>query len=245
MEVDCFSAMPDIQMYCEYVFAKEVNPKTVARRFEAVCDGSPFKDWVRAADIDSVPHIEKKDKSNANTSCSLLWQDPMLSIMDPHIWRPELRKHYEKVAGDLQKGITRGMISERLTYPMLIARAIAARVNLRKDLSAALKRKDKDGLRKLMSEVKAARQAVKTLWCYHRTMWLSTYKPFGWEVLEHRYGGLMTRLETLEFRLQDYLADRISSIPELEATLHDPWLAKTKDVDTTDYARVKTPSSIK
>ena len=42
---------------------------------------------------------EKKDKSNANTSCSLLWQDPMLSIMDPHIWHPELRKHYEKVAG--------------------------------------------------------------------------------------------------------------------------------------------------
>lgn len=32
-------------------------------------------------------------------------------------------------------------------------------------------------------------------------MWMKTYKPFGWEVLESRYGGLRARLETMFDRI--------------------------------------------
>lgn len=48
---------------------------------------------------------------------------------------------------------------------------------------------------------------------------MSTYKPFGWETLEIRYGGLRARLETLHARIVGYLDqtdETIDSLPELE-----------------------------
>lgn len=48
------------------------------------------------------------------------------------------------------------------------------------------------------------------------------YKPFGFEVLDLRYGGLRARLETMHRRLVAYLDvddDSVTSIPELEVEL--------------------------
>jgi hypothetical protein len=50
----------------------------------------------------------------------------------------------------------------------------------------------------------------------HRKQWMSTYKPFGWEVLDIRYGGIMARLDTIQKRLSSYIERRISVIEELE-----------------------------
>lgn len=46
--------------------------------------------------------------------------------------------------------------------------------------------------------------------------WFSTYKPFGWEVLDLRYGGLQSRLETMHERLIAYLDVKESSVTKLE-----------------------------
>lgn len=76
-------------------------------------------------------------------------------------------------------------------------------------------------------------------------MWMATYKPFGWETIEHRYGGLLTRFDTLIDRLNDYLAGRIDSVPELTAELHDPWEAIKPEFFCVHHGRMKTPSCIK
>jgi hypothetical protein len=244
-EVDFYSALPGIQMFCEHVFTGTVDRKQVARRFEAISQGSPFEDWVRAAGIDSVPGVPDPSQSRVNTSCSLLWQDPALAIMDPHLWRPELKKHYTGVAKDLARANRRSPMARRLNYPLLIARAIAARVDLRQDLSAALKKRDKPRIRRLIREIRVAREALYDLWLFHRSMWMATYKPFGWEVIEHRYGGLLARLDTLSDRLNDYLAGRLEAIPELTTDLQDPWAKLPYAGVSSRHDRVKTPSCIK
>jgi hypothetical protein len=50
----------------------------------------------------------------------------------------------------------------------------------------------------------------------HSENWFSTYKPFGWEVLDLRYGGLQSRLETMHDRLIAYLDVDNSSVTKLE-----------------------------
>jgi len=42
------------------------------------------------------------------------------------------------------------------------------------------------------------------------------YKPFGWEVLDLRYGGLRARLETMHRRLVAYLDPADSSVTRVE-----------------------------
>ena len=46
---------------------------------------------------------------------------------------------------------------------------------------------------------------------------MSTYKPFGWEVMDLRYGGLLARISSTQDRLADYVGGAVDEIEELEA----------------------------
>ena len=83
------------------------------------------------------------------------------------------------------------------------------------------------------------------LWKCHRDLWLATYKPFGLEVIEARYGGLRARLESLSDRLYAYLGGKVAEIPELEARLEKIHPAKPGELPSANYSRVSTPSCIK
>ncbi|OGV74765.1 MAG: hypothetical protein A2269_05110, partial [Lentisphaerae bacterium RIFOXYA12_FULL_60_10] len=243
MEVDIFSSLPGIQYFCEHAFSPTVDRKQVARRFETVC-GSDFADWVRASGIDTVPSVKKP--SYANTSVGLLWQDPLFAILDPHMRPWDWKQHYLKLEQTLTKAMRGGGLSGRLEYPARIAGVLARKVDLRRRLEQAYRRKDRRALTGIVrSELTDLEQAVKALWRYHRAMWMRTYKPFGWEVIEHRYGGLMARLDTVRQRLGDYLAGRVPRLEELEAPLHDPWTGIKDRTVNIGYSRVKTPSCIK
>jgi hypothetical protein len=76
-------------------------------------------------------------------------------------------------------------------------------------------------------------------------MWLATYKPFGWEVVEKRYGGLRIRLESLSDRLKDYIEGRVPSIPEFEAKLEKIHAGPGPVLPDLRWARASTPSAIK
>ena len=50
----------------------------------------------------------------------------------------------------------------------------------------------------------------------HEEQWMNTYKPFGWEELEIRYAGVISRLKYAKKTIEKYLSKKILSIPELE-----------------------------
>ena len=51
----------------------------------------------------------------------------------------------------------------------------------------------------------------------HKALWMALNKPFGWEVFDIRYGGLLMRFDTAKERITAYLAGELSAIEELEA----------------------------
>jgi len=70
-------------------------------------------------------------------------------------------------------------------------------------------------------------------------MWLATYKPFGLEVIERRYGGLIARLQSLFDRLKDYLEGDVQSIPELEIEPQKIWDGSPDYLPTLNYSRAR------
>lgn len=88
------------------------------------------------------------------------------------------------------------------------------KARLRERLSEAYKRGDwdqlevlagkqgEDGSKSLLGDL---RDTVKQLHDYHRQLWMSMYRPFGWEGLDLRYGGLNARLETMHLRIVKFL----------------------------------------
>ncbi len=67
-------------------------------------------------------------------------------------------------------------------------------------------------------------------------------KPFGWEVIELRYGGLMARVDTLKKTVEMFLRGESDSIPEFETELIPPFPDSPKPTATLGYRRIVTSS---
>jgi len=245
MECDIFSALPGLQLFAEHGYADSVRPDLLRANFRGSCSGD-LDDFVKAADLDAVPCLKSPDRSHANVSKWLLWQDPLLAVMDPQLGGYSLRSHYAKLAKMLLAAARKRPLSRRLTFPARIAEALSLKCDLRRDLAAAYAKGDKRKLRRILEgDLVRLRKAVDRLWKCHRDMWLATYKPLGLEVIEGRYGRLRARLETLSYRLKSYLDGEVPAIPELEAKLEKIFDLPEGELPSAGYARAATPSWIK
>lgn len=245
MEVDLFSALPGIQYFCEHAFGATDPMRAAKKHFAGVC-GCPFEPWVRAAGVDSIPLIKQPELAHTALGRALLWQDPALALLDPLLGRANLRPWYGKLAQALTVASKQGGLAKRLEYPAALATVLELKTHLRRDLASAYAKKDRKALQTIAKrELPELRQRATALWKRHRNMWMTTYKPFGWEVIESRYGTVMARLETVQQRLDDYLAGKLEDLPEFAAPLHNPWEGKEIGRLHFGSARMRTPSCIK
>ena len=243
MECDVFSALPGIQFFAEHAYADSVDEQELRANFRGSCDAE-FDDWVKASEIDSVPGLAAPGRSHTNVGKWLLWQDLMLGLMEPQLAHLSLRPHYQKLYGTLRAAARKRPTNQRLLFPAQMAKVLSLKAGLRHDLIAAYKAGNRKRLRTLIEgDLKRLRSAVGELWRVHRQTWLGLYKPFGWEVIEQRYGAQCARLEGLAERVRSYLNGDVTSIPEFETKLEKVFHPPQGDLPRATYSRVATASA--
>ena len=75
--------------------------------------------------------------------------------------------------------------------------------------------------------------------------WDIENKPFGFDVIDGRLGFLANRLETAYLKLNQYLAGKVKSIPELEVEIL-PWQNQTTEEEFLmgNWSEVSTPNAL-
>ncbi len=246
-EHNLFSALPGVQFFAEHVYAGRPDPDRMRASFHAICRAD-FDAFVLAAELDSPRHLRRRTSSlsAANLSKALLWQDPLLAMIDPQISDPQrLARHYRELAAKLARAARAGGQNAQLRHPALLARALAVKVMLRRNLAAAYQSDNRAAMKKIAAvELPELRRTVRQLWRAHRAYWLACCKPHGWETVERRYGGLIARLESLAERLDDYISRRTPAIPELAEKLEPIWPELAEHI-VVHYPRGSSPSCIK
>jgi hypothetical protein len=121
-----------------------------------------------------------------------------------------LETHYSEIAQNLGKMIdyNKEIFPEnaRLRMAYLVAQVLTLKCHLHSRMTIAYRSGERQELYDLTEgRLVDLQVAVDQLWKYHRSMWHKTNKPFGWEVIEMRYGGLRTRLLTMRDRILEYL----------------------------------------
>src|SRR5699024_11979865 len=58
---------------------------------------------------------------------------------------------------------------------------------------------DKNGMELLVDEIRKLKKDVTEIRNRHRTLWFSMNKPFWWEVIEIRYGSVISRMDAVEY----------------------------------------------
>jgi len=266
-ECDFDSSLPALQFCAEHRYSADVDPDLLRRNFRAIC-GEDFDLCVKASELDAVPGLVNPQQDAVNLSKWLLWDDPLLGTWrnqlsdSPVPWKEtggisELEKHYAdlfQVLFEVAKQPTPGVVSH-LTGPgkmsqsfghaAQLARVLSLKHNLREKLVTAYHRKDLAKLRKyLREEIPSLKSEVEKLWRSHRALWMRDRKPFGWEVLELRYGGLMARLDTLRERIEMFVQGEYKSIPEFDTQPMPPYPKSMKSLPVLGYRQIVTPSTV-
>ncbi|KAJ3017655.1 hypothetical protein HKX48_003437 [Thoreauomyces humboldtii] len=267
-ECDIFSALPGIVYYAEHCYTPDpdVAWSSVQKSFAGVCGGN-LDDWMYASKIDVPLESIDKNRFPPNVSKWILWNDPFYSFLSPQFRGIDLGSYYQEIAANLRRACSAASdglypLNGRLEFPTLIAEALSIKCGLRDRLVAAYKSRDSKELLYELARgpVQQLRDAVDILWRHHRDrIWLATYKPFGMEVMESRYGAIRTRLETLQDRIIAFCNEgpgtspspsrfaagaRIANreeLPEFDVELHEVYVGIGLEI-VVDFARAYTPS---
>ena len=142
----------------------------------------------------------------------LLYSDILVGVVDEDLQREslitkygELYRHYLSAAGK------DGYFQRYFEYTALICKAAMDKT----EISIRFRRKDnlKEVREKLLPSLKEDLIRLKDI---HRLLWYQTYKPFGFEVMDGRYGALCARIDTALYRLDELLSGKVSSLQELD-----------------------------
>lgn len=218
-EVNVFSALLGLQLYAEYGYQSgEITDELLEERFYA-CTGEQMNDFLKMSYLDAIPDKNGIRPVNwSNPSKFLLYQDLMIGFFDEHVKKYPISEYYSSVAKELEMAYQNaGKYKYVFSQPLTLAKVLALKSDMGLKITNAYKEKNMEEL-KVLSEIQLPKlkELVNDLRTVHREQWLKSYKPFGWEVLDIRYGGIMARIDSTIFRINQFTNGTVNNLPEIE-----------------------------
>ncbi|GAC41148.1 hypothetical protein [Paenibacillus popilliae] len=199
----------------------EVDETALAERFR-LCTGQQLDDYWQLTYLDETPGVTKNNMHSSNASKFLLWQDTLIGLFDKDVegeLGTALPAHYVKLAERLAAAESQAAGTHKLVFGFYakLAETLAMKGTLGQQVTVAYRAQEQERLRHLAEIIiPRVRAQVDLTRKAHRLLWMGTSKPFGWEVLDIRYGGVLARLQSAEERLLDYVEGRVDRLEELE-----------------------------
>ncbi|MBI5244274.1 MAG: beta-N-acetylhexosaminidase [Elusimicrobia bacterium] len=205
---------PALCLFAEEAYERADGAEGAKARMRAVC-GADYDAVVRVGDLELYPG---KESLCGSLGKALLWEDPMAGRISHGLGKLRLSARFRRLAGRIRSD-ARKMPSDfhdLFAYACALAEFLVLKADIFNETRSAYVRRDKAALRKIASSIPARVRALDDLHAARKKLWFAEFKPFGWEVLDGRFGGLRARLLTMKERLDAYLAGRLPAIEELD-----------------------------
>lgn len=237
------AAYPILQLFAEHTYQQEVSIEKVSERFKFCSDGH-FADFMNLKLLDETPGVMEDNMNSSMTSKVLLYQDILIGLYDENVRGLSLGEHYQRLTDVFENCRKKNPAWESLfgLYAQL-ARVLTDKAEIGIKLKSAYDNKDYEQLKAILIVLDCIKVNVDSLRRKHRSLWFNAYKSFGWEVIDIRYGGVITRIDSVKYRIQEWIEGRISQIEELEENrlYHDgPWEMADGLVGGNVYHRIVT-----
>ncbi len=213
-EASLIMSLGGLALYASYDYTSEYSVDAVRETFDISCNES--YDDIFNFDLPEMPaqHLW-------NATRSLLYNDPLLGQLDYHVEKISqdnpLTEYYKGITPTLEKSKVGGIFASACEVIVCLSSLLENKADFGLRLKRAYDKKDMEALTDLMKECDVIIEKLTRLKTVHKASWFEYNKPFGWEVHDIRYGGLISRFETVRERLQAYLGNKTDRIDELEA----------------------------
>ena len=189
--------------------------------------GMDFDGWMRQGEPDLFEGTTG-DNYDITPSKYLLYQDPLGSKFLHYV--RTLTTDMDAVYIKLEKAFaedaanTDNLLQQHIAefYAMMM-KTLYYKWRLPLDIWEAYKKADKKALQSLIeNKIEPLKTALTGMAKARRKIWAEECRAFGSEVLDHRFGAMLMRLEVTQDVLTDYIQGKITRIDELEEERLDP-----------------------
>lgn len=179
---------------------------------------------ITGADFDTFMLLDQLDVSGGadnNKSKWMFYNDPFMGLHDFRCKKEDCA-YYEALAKQLEEAPNKGEFQWLFDSYIALCRVLAIKADLGVRTRAYYQNKQMDELKALaLQDYTEVIKRTEEFHSVYETMWMMEKKPFGFDMQDHRIGGVMQRLKSCRRRLLDYAEGRISEIPELEEKIAD------------------------
>ncbi len=216
-ETNIFSALLGLQLFAEHGYSPDIDMDKLNERFE-FCTGGSAQAFLDISFINQAPGAAGIFHDVANPPKYILWQDILTGLFDKHLEGLDLNEYYSVLETKFKAYAAAGG-QWSFIFKMLhkLCSVLSLKSGIGIELKAAYDSRDKNLLGKIAADsLPKLYNLIEELRAAHREQWFNTYKPFGWEILDIRYGGLMARVSTAQFRINEFVTGNVDFIEELE-----------------------------
>ena len=202
----------------------------IRRFYDGVCDLDIIKrefyditgeSFDAMMDLDAPNYVAECRDPFPTPSKYMLYSDPFLGFLDSTIVS-DASARYAEYARQLSEYAEE---SKSYGYVFACEARLCEALELKYDLGVRTRKayaeKNIEAIRALAEDYTVVIERVEAFYSSFRELWFRENKPYGFEVQDQRFGGLLLRLRACRDRLIDYSNGAIDSIPELEEDILD------------------------
>lgn len=210
-----------LQTFIEYQYHDTVSASDLAKQF-ALMQGESYQAFMLLDEFDHVPGTPA-NLTGENPSKLVLYEDFMLQKYAVNLRGHDLSAHYQQLAEQLGKVATTPESAALFDYYQKLALTLMAKVVALQALKALPSQATRE-ISQATAALLANREALQATIAQYRKVWHAERRGNGYEVMDIRLGGQLARIETVLWRLQEWVQKR-DDLAELQAPelIADKW----------------------
>ena len=214
-ECNLLAALYGMQLYAEFCYGK-YDRAALAERFLA-CTGAKAEDFEELSRFQRLPGVKASPLTPPNAARTLLYQDPLLPMSEEDYRGIDIAGHYRALAERYQRVECPAMLRPLFDFYDALAQVMAKTSLWHAQAAGCVRGRNRTAASELCALVPEIMTALEKLRQTARELWFATNKPYGFEVLDRRFGGLAARYDSAGYRMGRFAAGEISDIEELSA----------------------------
>lgn len=208
---------PGLAYFSYLCFHQEVKEEDVSLYFRD-CTGGNLEDFWLLDSFDALFCGQGKNIAADNPSKYLLYQDAMLGMFDYHIRNIDTQTYYSTLAQKLEQAVPRNPGYEKLLdFYRYLALVLSQKADLGIRIKSAYDFQDLSTLREISQRIiPNILENLGIMKSLREELWMCQAKPFGYELLDIKLGGVEARLKSHIRRIESYVSGDVNRLEELE-----------------------------
>lgn len=214
-ETSVFAVLPSIMYFGLKTRDKTLND--IEKEFYAMT-GVLFEDFMKLDYPDSA--FTNEDCKPVTVAKNAFYSDIFSGYLDI-LFSQKRDVDFKGMATELEKMKKNRKYGYLFDCGSSLCKVLDVKYDLGIEIRKKYKSGDKVGLEESIEDISETIKRVKDFYIKFERKWKKENKPFGFEVQDIRFGGLIQRLSHCKTVLRKYVKGEIEAIPELEQKLFD------------------------